>query len=356
MTAATKFSPAAIMVPSRKSPFRQTIAAGMALGLVDHAARHGADRAALLAMLGLETGSDPNRRVPLDLYAATLREAARQCGRPALAIEFSASSDFADLSIVGLIGPAAPTMREALAQLNRYSRLITDIAIAGPARFTLHEEADGLWLVDNRIDVPPFPELTESTLARMVAGVRRMGVRDYASAAQVCHTRGETAAALEQALGVPVSFGAPRNALRVNAAVQDHRLAQYPRYAFALFCAHADQLLDDLEARDSVAGSVERALLPILHSGSVSAATIARQLGYSEQGLYRALKAEGTSFEALLAGLRHRFALGYLEAGRTSLAEIAYLLGYSDVSAFARAFKRREGIAPGQWRRQSQQG
>jgi AraC-like DNA-binding protein len=328
----------------------------MALGLIDHAARHGASRAALLAMVGLNDGADPNARVPLDAYAAMMRTAARQCDDPAIAIHFSESTHFADLSIVGLIGYASATMRDALAQLNRFGRLVTDLAVAGPARFTLEMAADGLWLVDNRIDMPPFPELTESTFVRMVAGTRQFGSEPYATLAEVTHADHGTGRELERALAVPVRFGAARNALRVSIPWQDYRVAQYPRYAFALFCDHADRLLADLEARQTVAGAVERAVLPILHSGRISAVAVARQLGYSEQGLYRALKAEGTHFEALLAALRHRFAIAYLSAGRASLAEIAYLLGYSDVSAFARAFKRQTGLAPGAWRQQADYG
>lgn len=340
------------LLTSSAAPLRQSAAAGMALGLIAHAAARGADRSALLAVAGLpDAAVDPNRRVPLDRYAALFAEAARQCDDPALAIRFAEASNFADLSIVGLIGYAAATMRDALDQLNRFGRLVTDIAVAGPKRFVLSEEADGLWLIDRRIDSPPFPELTEMTFVRMVTGTRQFGTEPYASLAEVTHDNRGQGAELARVLGVPVRFGAGRNALRVSQAWQDYPVALYPRYAFGLFCAHADRLLEELDAAQSVAGQVERAVLPVLHTGTVSAAGVARQLGLSGQGLYRALRAEGTTFEALLAALRHRFAKGYLAQGRASLSEIAYLLGYSDVSAFSRAFTRREGVSPGAWRR-----
>jgi AraC-like DNA-binding protein len=331
---------------------RQSIAAGMALGLIDHAARHGADRKALLAMVQLDGAAvpDPNRRVPLARYAAMMREAARLCGDPALAIHFSEATDFADLSVVGLIGYASETMRDALVQLNRYGRLITDIQVEGPDRFTLEMEEDGLWLVDNRIDEPRFPELTESTFVRMVAGTRQFGATPFVSLAEVTHAEDGRGSELVRALGAPVRFGAARNALRVSIEWQEYRVALYPRYAFGLFCAHADRLLEALEAAQTVSGQVERAILPVLHTGTVNAEGVARQLGLSGQGLYRALRAEGTTFEELLAALRHRFARGYLSSGRASLKEIAYLLGFSDVSAFSRAFKRWEGVAPGAYR------
>ncbi len=329
--------------------FRQSVAAGMVLGFIGYAVSQGADRRTLLDVAGLPADGeiDPNRRVPLELYAAVIRSASSALDDPALAIRFAEATNIGDLSIVGLIGYASATMRDALDQLNRYGRLVMDISVAGPDRFTLSHEEDGLWLTDNRIELSPFPELTESTFVRMVTGTRQFGDTPYCSLAEVTFVDRGTRQELERALGVPVRFGAPRNALRVSMAWQDYPIAQYPRYAFSLFCNHADTLLAELEASRTVAGQVERAILPMLHTGKASADAVARQLGLTGQGLYRALKAEGTTFEGLLAGLRHRFALGYLSEHRASLKEIAYLLGYSDVSAFSRAFKRRQGISPG---------
>lgn len=331
---------------------RQSMAAGMVLGLIDYAASRGADRAALKGVAGLASDEtpNPNRRIALASYAAALREAARKCDDPALAVHFAESTHFADLSIVGLIGYASETMRDALDQLNRFGRLAADIAVRGPDRFVLTHECDGLWLTDHRIDYPPLPELTESTFVRMVAGTRQFGKTPFVSLVELSHCDRGIGAELERALGAPVRFGAARNALRVSVEWQTYRVALYPRYAFGLFCAHADRLLSELDADQSVAGRVERAILPILHTGRVSAEAIARQLGLSSQAIYRALRAEGVTFEELLAQLRHRFAQGYLEQDRALLKEIAYLLGYSDVSAFSRAFKRREGLSPGAYR------
>jgi len=332
---------------------RQSAAAGMVLGLIDFASKRGADRRALLALTGLagEEMPDPNRRVSLDRYALMVCEAARQCGDPALAIHFAAESQFADLSIVGLIGYASETMRDALAQLNRFGRLVTDIAVDGPERFSITPAPSGLWLTDHRIDDPPFPELTEMTFVRMIVGTRQFGSTPFASFAEVTHDDPGTAEELRPVLGIPVRYGAQHNRLCVSRAWQDYRIAQYPRYAFALFCAHAEPLLAELDAAHSVSGQVERMILPVLHTGTVSAEGVARKIGLSGQGLYRALRAEGTTFEELLARLRHSFARGYLANGRASLSEIAYLLGYSDVSSFSRAFKRNEGVSPGAWRR-----
>jgi AraC-like DNA-binding protein len=70
-------------------------------------------------------------------------------------------------------------------------------------------------------------------------------------------------------------------------------------------------------------------------------------MGVTRQTLYRKLKAEGVSFETVLAELRCSMALHYLNARKTSVKETAYLVGFSDPAAFSRAFTRWTGHRPG---------
>jgi AraC-like DNA-binding protein len=92
-------------------------------------------------------------------------------------------------------------------------------------------------------------------------------------------------------------------------------------------------------------GQVERLLLPLLPAGGGGIAAVARGLGMSRQTLYRRLKAEGTTFEAVRDTLRHKLALEHLQ--QHPVSETAHLLGFSDRAAFARAFKRWTGRGPG---------
>lgn len=62
--------------------------------------------------------------------------------------------------------------------------------------------------------------------------------------------------------------------------------------------------------------------------------------------LQRQLKAEGTSFQAVLAYTRESLARHYLRAGDVRTSEIAYLLGYEDTNSFYRAFKTWTGSTP----------
>ena len=91
---------------------------------------------------------------------------------------------------------------------------------------------------------------------------------------------------------------------------------------------------------------VERRLEPMLAAGGVRIDEVARALGLSRQTLYRRLKAEGVTFEAILDGLRRRLASRMLREDGLSVKETAYRLGFSDPAAFSRAFKRWTGSSP----------
>ena len=90
---------------------------------------------------------------------------------------------------------------------------------------------------------------------------------------------------------------------------------------------------------------VEARIEPLLPSGSVRIDQVARGLGLSRQTLYRRLKAEGTTFEELLDGVRKRLAVRLIREG-LSVKAAAYRLGFSDPAAFSRAFKRWTGASP----------
>jgi len=91
---------------------------------------------------------------------------------------------------------------------------------------------------------------------------------------------------------------------------------------------------------------VEAAIEPMLGVGEVSIERVARSLGMSRQTLYRRLREEGVTFEAVLEAKRRQLAIRYLGFDRLSVKTVAYKLGFSDPAAFSRAIKRWTGISP----------
>lgn len=328
---------------------RATVSAGTIAGFLSYAERNGADRAALLAQVGL-TGNDlepAHARLPFAAHLRVIRAAVAATGNSALALEYGAATDLSEVSLVGLITLSAPTMADALRELNRYGRLVVDAGQPRGERFVLSEESDGLWVIDQRLGALDSPELSEITFARMICGPRRFAPELRCSAVELVHPAPRHAARVRELFGAPVQFAAGRNAFRIDHGWLGRRVATQPVYLAELLGQHADRLMEALGNRGRLQGQVEQAIAARLHTGGVSVAAIAAQLGQSRQTLHRRLRAEGTSFEAVLEALRRRLANDYLATGRFSVSEVAYLLGYSDPSAFSRAFKRWTGHSPG---------
>jgi AraC-like DNA-binding protein len=233
--------------------------------------------------------------------------------------------------------------------LGRYNRLMIDVEVEGPdeERLVLARVAGQLWLVDTRRNPNAFPEITESSFARMVCMSRRLGNAEIIKAVHVTHRPPSYRSEYDRIFPMPVVFESDKNALLMaNDSWMTQRLAQAPRYVFGVLSAHADGLLRELEKSQTTRGRVESLVMPVLHTGAVSMDKIADRMGFSRQTLLRKLKAEDTTFEKVLDELRHRLALDYLQARKVSVNETAYLVGFSEPAAFSRAFKRWTGISP----------
>jgi AraC-like DNA-binding protein len=332
-----------------------TVAAGLAHALLAFAVAKGADRAALIERSGIDPGDLTNQdnRIPFERYVALMRASKALSGDAALALNFGEAVDLSQFSVVGLIGRAAQTMMEAFLQLNRYGGLVVEVDLKLETRFRLAPGDGGLWLIDTRPNPNDFPELTESTLARIVCGCARMivdsgwsGEMPAVREVHVSHRDPGYATVYERVLRAPVTFESDKNAILVDAMAATIRFAREPRYIFGVLSEHADALLETLRRTKTMRGRVESLLVPVLHTGDIGIDAVAGKMGVSRWTLARRLKDEGTTFEKVLDALRHTMALNYLSGQRVSANETAYLVGFSDPAAFSRAFKRWTGTSP----------
>lgn len=325
-----------------------TIAAGSARALMEMALAKGASRKALAERSGIDPAELQNqdKRIPFSKYIALMRAGKELCHDPALALHFGEMVDFAEISVVGLIGRASETMMDGFLQFNRYARLVVDDG-QGTDRFVLERSRGQLWMVDTRQYANDFPEFAETSFARMVCTSRRwFPEAQFIKAVHFTHPAPEYRAEYERVFQMPVVFESDKNALLTDEAWMTHKNPHASRYVFGILSAHAEELLKSLESAKSTKGRVESLLMPILHTGEASVDLIASRLGLSRQTLFRKLKTEGVTFEKVLDELRHKLALHYLGGKKVSVNETAYLVGFSDPAAFSRAFKRWTGSSP----------
>lgn len=326
-----------------------TLGAGYVRGVVELAAARGVERRELADRAGFDLSrlDDHDNRIPLSSYFALMRTAKSLTGEPALALQLGEAFDLSELSILGLICHASATMLDAFRQMNRYGQLVVEArSTADGELFELVRKRGALWMVDNRIMPPDFPELIETAFALIVCGTRPFGDTPFVREVHLTHADPGYRDQYEKMFRAPVVFEARWNALRIDEGWLSHLIAVQPRYVFGVLTAHADKLLEGIERAHSCRGEVERALMPLLHTGEAGIETVARQLAVSRQTLYRRLKAEGVTFEQVLDELRRELAQHYLAGRKVSVSETAYLLGFADPASFSRAFKRWTGQSP----------
>jgi len=330
-----------------------TVSAGLVAGLRDYAARRGAKVEALLAGADLDAVplDDPDTRVALRRYLSLMRLAQVGLGDPALALHYGADVLMAELSIVGLIMEASPTMGSALVQLQRYGRLALEVESDGP-RFELERAGSCLLLVDRR-PPGPEPELIEEAFARLVCGPRRFLPQPHVLAVHFAHPAPAHRGEYDAVFQCPVSFDARANMLDLHPEVASWPVAQHPRYVFGVLRAKGDTLLADQAPRHSYRERLEDVLCARLHEGEPAAEAFAGELGCSRSTLFRRLRDEGTTFTRVVQQLRRDLAIEYLRGGKASVREVTYLVGFSDPAAFSRAFRRWTGHSPGGFRQSS---
>ena len=340
----------------------ESVAAGFARALVEFAVTKGADRESIFGAAEIDPADleDPDRHIPLARYKALMRAAKGMARDEAIALHFGAAFDITELSIVGLMGQACETVADAFALLPRFTRLAIEVELEEEAegqRCVLRRIDGQLWLIDMRKNPDDFPELTESSFARMMTSGRRLGGAAFCREVHVTHPAPSYAEEYARVLGVPVVFSSRRNGVLLTGDewMATPTLSASP-YLLAVLKERAEALLEALDANASLRGRIEALVAPLLHQGGAGMPAAAAKLGMSRATLARRLKAEGTTFEAVLTGLRRRLAEEYLGKLRLSVAETSYLLGFSEPAAFSRAYRRWTGLSPRAARAAAQTG
>jgi AraC-like DNA-binding protein len=333
-----------------------TITAGYPKALLMFAVSRGADRATLLDRSQIASAdlADPESRVPLSRYMALIAAAAEATHDKAVALHFGEAVRMQDITLVGLVCEVAETPAEVLQQLNRYASLLVDEGSDKPSML-INVTADdrGAWIELVSHIWCSHPPMIEAELTRLVCNTRATfgAVPEFQSirfplAAEFAYPEPTYAAEYERVYKAPTMFGSKRNALLIDPRFALLHQPPADRYVFGVLNKRADELLKQLESVVTTRAKVERALMPILHTGNGNMDVTAARLGIGRRTLLRRLKDEGTTFEHVLDELRRTLALGYLAERKCSVNETAYLVGFSDSSAFSRAFKRWTGVSP----------
>ncbi len=159
-------------------------------------------------------------------------------------------------------------------------------------------------------------------------------------------------ASYRRVFGCELHFGADRMEWHFDAEVLDAPCPNASQLTAMVCSDFCERVLAASVGQSAIEREVRLILLG--HAGRYpSAAEVASSMGLSLRTLFRRLQHEGTTFQALLDGVRRSVAIEFLESTSITVEEIAQRVGVSDASNFRKAFRNWTGASPTTFRSSS---
>jgi len=309
----------------------------------------GIDDGSLLSQVGLtrEQLADPDDRVSYDQLWSLWVLALEASGDACLGLHVAETVEPSDYGTLGYIIASSSTMRESIARLQRFHRLLADAA-----RYSFEQTATG-YTFRHEVEgggSAPSP-IAEYVVAAPLVLIRKiLGREQVIEEARFAHEAPTDTSEYERVFDAPVRFASGENAMLVSVDVDSPVPSADPALG-AVLERYAQSLVDDLPEEASLAAAVRKVVAKSLPDGVPPADEVGRRLSVSPRTLRRHLREYGTSISEIVHDVRRELALRYLSSADLTVSEVAYLLGFSEPAAFHRAFKRWQGCTPLEHRR-----
>lgn len=323
-------------------------------GLLEIALRSRLNIQALFDQAGIDADcvGRADRYITLEQLDTLLSTAFAEADVPAFGLLVGRENHYRNMDLLGNLMATADNLGQALALLLRYKDLLVPYL-----QFELEADGHGVTLAstsDMSLNFTRTPTHDDVVVATMVSIGRSlvggdMGLREV----HLRHSAPDDRAPYEAFFQVPLYFEQTRNAVVLAPGTLDKPLpTAYPKYHERLRRL-ADQQLAQLGRARGVAGQVVALVEERLGGGATSIEEVAGALNLTPRTLQRRLRQEGVRFAGLRDQVRHQHACRALQARQCDIEQLALALGFSDTANFYHAFKRWEGCAPGEYRRQA---
>lgn len=266
---------------------------------------------------------------------------------PGLALEVGAQYQLTDFGIWGYALISSHNLREAMRLALRYLDLSY---IFGELEFEdIGKEAR------LRFDYGAIPaDIRQFLLERDAAAIFMVAQQAYPGARplrRLCFEfpKPSYAKRLKNLTGITPEFDAEVTMAVLDAKVLDEPLPQANPATLRMCEAECRKLLARRRVRSGVSARVRDSILR-QPGRATDMDAVANKLHMTARTLRRHLDQEGTTFRALREEVLKMLAEEFLGTARMKLEEVAERLGYADAAAFSHAFKRWNGVAPGEFR------
>lgn len=300
------------------------------------------------------------RRDAIQRLMHACMRAAREAGSPQhFPLVLGETFAFEYLSDVETFITTSATLRDAAQALEWIPPLVNPYIV-----FTLAEHGhEARIALRYRLDDAPAEEgapFAEAIFATIVKFSRILLAGDTPiGRVTLRHPPHDHAHDVEAHFGVPVTWGAPLDALWFDRNLLDRPL----RGAFPVLHEQAAQRLarklaerpDPLSAQGvpPLVAQIEQAFTDKPRLLGLGVDALAEELGLHARTLQRRLKELGESHSAIQARVRYRLAQAWLSQPELRIEDISDRLGFTDRRSFTQAFARWSGMTPSAFRRAS---
>lgn len=290
--------------------------------------------------------ADPENWISAGRMLGLLDDSVRQSQRDDFTVLLGACRTFASLGPVSLLLKHESTLREIIAAMIEYRRLLNEL-------LHLSLRDDGRTAVLEWNLIPGLRSSQGVTLLATIAYrvlVDDVGFDWQPDCLHFRHSPPANLATFEQVFCCPLEFDSDfdgmsfaSKCLDLANPLADHELTHHARRLL--------QLMPAIRHEETVSERTRSTIPFLIANGRANAEEVARCLGIHVRTLQRKLIREGQSFTNLLNETRRELAIRYLSNSRQSITAVAQLTGYSVLSSFNRWFVSEFGMSPGQWRK-----
>ena len=241
---------------------------------------------------------------------------------------------------------SSPTLGEAIEKILKYQRLISD---GGDFTLVASDNNEISLIYKPTAENFSYHQI-DAVMAMVVSFARWLLDRNIVPQA-ILFSHGEQGGLVEYQdfYACDIEFNQKHNSIVFPAALLKEPL---PGYDPQLASMHENMADNQLQSLSNPSIVIRLQQLLATSTEAISRDRLAEQMGMSGRSLQRKLQEQGSSFQQVYDDYRHQKAVDLLQDNNLSLLDISLQLGFSESSTFYRAFKRWQGITPGEYRQQ----
>lgn len=324
-------------------------------GLLQAASSRGVSECTVLAAAGLpsESLSVTGGRISLGDTLLLWRAAERLSADPLFGFNMGLSLQPAHFQLIAFTMLSSETLASAIDKILKYQRLISD---GGDFSLTQPKPSPSSFKQGMHVSAliyrPTVSDFSYHQIDAVMAAVVRfihwlLGREHVVLEVHLQHNIKQGLSHYQEYYQAPVLLSQADNSLLFDSKLLAERLPGFDANLAAMHEQMADGQLRRLLKSNTISQVQEQLMI----SGpSVNRDEIAQKMAMSGRSLQRKLQQEGSSFQQLFDEFRHQRSLLLLQDKHFTLADIGLKLGFAESSTFYRAFKRWQGIAPGEYR------